>query len=326
MIKVGIPRALLYYQYYPLWRAFLTELGTEVVLSPPTNKQILDSGLKTALSEACLPVKLYFGHVLALAGQVDYIFTPRVISVEQRSYICPKFMGLPDMLQARLSDLPPLLSGTVDARQQPDAWSRFFTETAAELHAESKVEAGCLAACRADQAYRERLLQGVLPGEPDCPSRVAATVEDPLRIGILGHPYNLYDSYINQDLLARLAAAGVRVVTPESVDESLIAAQLGLLPKRLFWTLGKRVIGSAMNFFERPDIDGVIYLTSFGCGPESMVGELVERRARRDGNKPFMKLTIDEHSGEAGLVTRIEAFTDMIKRRNRSETHLSAHG
>lgn len=43
-----------------------------------------------------------------------------------------------------------------------------------------------------------------------------------------------------------------------------------------------------------------------------MIGEMISRKVYR---KPFMMLTIDEHTGEAGLVTRLEAFCDMLQRK-----------
>lgn len=92
-LKVGIPRALLYYYYYPLWRTFFTELGAEVVLSQPSNKGILEAGLQKAVDEVCFPVKLAYGHVLDLADKADLIFLPRLVSVAKREYVCPKFMG-----------------------------------------------------------------------------------------------------------------------------------------------------------------------------------------------------------------------------------------
>ncbi len=72
--KVGIPRALHYYNYFPLWKTFFTELGAKVVLSPPTNRRVLDAGVKHASSEVCLPVKVYLGHIDALRHEVDYLF------------------------------------------------------------------------------------------------------------------------------------------------------------------------------------------------------------------------------------------------------------
>ena len=43
-MKIGIPRALLYYRYGVLWETFFRELGMETVLSPHTNKNLLDAG------------------------------------------------------------------------------------------------------------------------------------------------------------------------------------------------------------------------------------------------------------------------------------------
>ena len=64
MIKVGIPRALLYYQYYPMWKSFFEKLGAEIVVSPLTNKAILNFGVSRAVADTCLPVKILLGHFL----------------------------------------------------------------------------------------------------------------------------------------------------------------------------------------------------------------------------------------------------------------------
>lgn len=106
MVKVGIPRGLFYYYFFPLWCDFFHNLGAEVVLSQPTNKKILNRGVSLAVDEACLPVKLFYGHVVDLADKVDYLFLPRLVSTAQKEYICPKFMGLPDMIKAADIKLP----------------------------------------------------------------------------------------------------------------------------------------------------------------------------------------------------------------------------
>lgn len=54
MIKVGIPQALFYYQYYPMWQTFFEELSAETVVSSPTNKDIFTSGNSRAVAETCL--------------------------------------------------------------------------------------------------------------------------------------------------------------------------------------------------------------------------------------------------------------------------------
>lgn len=330
MVKIGIPRALFYYYYYPLWQAFFNSMGLEVVLSPETNKAILDNGIETTLSEACLPVKVFFGHVTAIADQVDYLFVPRITRVEPKAYICPKFMGLPDMLRARLNNLPVLVDTVVDAGINGDSiqcWEDCFREVGSIFTRDKQlVDSSIKAALQAQNRFRERLTAGMLLPQAledidvSDVSEVAAASQpqQTLKIGLIGHPYNLYDPYISMNLIKKLYGLGVSVVTPESLTDHEIEEKSNKLPKRLFWTLGKRMIGSALNFYQNRRLDGLIYLTSFGCGPEALIEEMVARWAKQRDDLPLMMLTIDEHTGEAGMLTRLEAFTEMIKRRQKA--------
>ena len=63
--------------------------------------------------------------------------------------------------------------------------------------------------------------------------------------------------------------------------------------------------------------DGVIGIMTFGCGPDSLMMDMVHRQAARLKMTPFMSLTLEEHTAEGGIVTRLEAFLDMIYRRKR---------
>lgn len=115
MTRVGIPQGLFYHYYYPLWKTFFEDLGAEVICSGATNRQTVEHGLATAVDETCFPVKVYFGHVQRLCNlELDYIFLPRLVSVESKSYICPKFMGVPDMIKASMPGLPQVIDMLVD--------------------------------------------------------------------------------------------------------------------------------------------------------------------------------------------------------------------
>lgn len=65
----------------------------------------------------------------------------------------------------------------------------------------------------------------------------------------------------------------------------------------------------------RKEVDGVIHVTAFACGPDAMVDRLMELEAKKRGQIPFMSIMVDEHTGEAGIRTRIEAFVDMLRYR-----------
>ena len=116
-MKVGIPRTLSYYTYYPMWKTFFEKLGVEVIISDPTSKQILDDGMREAVADACVPIKLYHGHVINLINKVDYIFIPRMVSVGREDTFCPKFLGLPDMITCSLENLPNLITTRIDLKK-----------------------------------------------------------------------------------------------------------------------------------------------------------------------------------------------------------------
>ena len=352
-LKVGIPRALLYYYLYPLWKVFFNALGAEVVLSPPTNKAILAEGLKIAVDETCLPVKVAFGHVKALVDKVDYLFLPRLVSISPREYICPKFLGLPDMIRHSIKNLPPTIVVNFDNyKKEKDIYKAFYQTGRFFTNNPLRIRIAYWKACLAQRNYWflmeqgytperafllcENMLSDMLPSlsyeqktikqkpallktmqylfaKQSVPAQKKLPVQKTLKVAVIGHPYNIYDSYISMNIMERLNSMGVETVTAENISEQSARLEALRLPKRLFWTLGQRMIGSAYKYLDSDDISGLIHISAFGCGPDSMSGDLIERQARRTGRMPFLNLTLDEHTGEAGVVTRLEAFIDMVK-------------
>jgi predicted nucleotide-binding protein (sugar kinase/HSP70/actin superfamily) len=67
-------------------------------------------------------------------------------------------------------------------------------------------------------------------------------------------------------------------------------------------------------------------VASFGCGPDSLVGELLERKMIREYRIPFLYLNLDEQTGEAGINTRLEAFLDIVEGRKYIETYIPTYG
>jgi predicted nucleotide-binding protein (sugar kinase/HSP70/actin superfamily) len=328
-MRVGIPRALFYYNFFPQWKSFFNNLGREVVTSAPTHKAMANAGILSAVSEACFPVKLFYGHILDLNGQeVDWIFAPRLVSIERRSYICPKFMGIPDMLRAQIPALRPLIDIRIDVSRDERELFRELDKLAKKVGLKpSHVRRAWVDSTRASQSLDSICRQGnsldegigIWEGQP-----VLKSGPGELNIGILGHCYTLNDRFISLGIFDRLREMGAATVTTEMLDPSQVDEAASTLPKRVFWTVGRNMVGTALLLNQAEDIDGLIYMACFGCGPDSMMAKVIERRM----NKPFMLLTVDEHSGEAGIVTRLEAFCDMLRRRRRSlhENNLPAYG
>ena len=126
--RIGIPRALQFYEYYPLWRTFFEHLGLQVIVSPPTNRELVTAGAKVVADVTCLPVKVYAGHVIWLRdyGEVDYVFTPAIRNVERDAFHCAKFKGLPDIIKSTIPDCPPLLDIEIDPQLSRISYEKAF--------------------------------------------------------------------------------------------------------------------------------------------------------------------------------------------------------
>lgn len=317
---VGIPRGLMYYDYAVLWETFFKTLGYDVIVSGPTNKEVVDLGSRRVSDEACLPVKVYMGHVAQMCEKkLDFLFIPRLVSIEERAYTCPKIIGLPDMVEASKLNLPFLLKPIFNMAQG-NKMTAFFRETALALGLEtSMVRKAWQKASHAKNLWDLKMTydleyDSMSPGED-------------LTILLLGHNYIVEDAYLNLNLLDKLQNMGCRLVFPQDFSKRSREEVLKILPKRLFWTYGRILLGAAFLFTRLPVLKGAIILTSFGCGIDSIIGNMIMRHFIKEG-VPFLNLTLDEHTGEAGVVTRVEAFLDMIRWRRAalSENHFSPYG
>ncbi|RQD69739.1 MAG: hypothetical protein D5S00_05750 [Tindallia sp. MSAO_Bac2] len=333
-MKIGIPRALLYHYYYPFWKTYFDSLGIETVVSSPTNKWIMDKGIKYSVPEICVPIKVYLGHVLELIDRgVDYIFVPRFVSIQKGQFFCPKFMGLPDIIRHTFPEMEPvMLSPYVESTTDDLATSlkqyqifedKFGITRSDNRKALKKAETVW-------KLFREYSLNGydIPEATQKAMSEGCQTIGDYKRslddkyeyaevtIGVLGYVYNIYDSVISLDIVNRLKEMGVRIKTFEMIDDETLKKQLANMPKTLFWTFSDKLFAAGNHFYHDPDVDGIIHVTAFGCGPDSMLGKLLELDSTKF-EKPFMTVRIDEHSGENHLQTRAEAFVDMLKRRKR---------
>ena len=88
---IGIPRALNFYEQYPFLYGFFTKLGINIVLSDITTKKTLAQGSSRVVTETCLPIKVYVGHVLNLINKgVRNIYIPSIQSIAPKIYNCSK--------------------------------------------------------------------------------------------------------------------------------------------------------------------------------------------------------------------------------------------
>jgi predicted nucleotide-binding protein (sugar kinase/HSP70/actin superfamily) len=322
MLRVGIPRALSYYQYFPAWKAFFEALGAETVVSPSTNKAIFTSGNSQAVAETCLPVKLFFGHVISLTDKCDYMFIPAMRSLGKKAYYCSKFIGLPDMTIALVPECPTVLDPEIDLNKgRRSLYSTIYSLGRHFSSDKSQIKKAVEQAKEAHLAYRKEMsdrkitpIQALNEMHRDEDrSYLEADISPGLSVAVIGHQYVIYDDYINHRLISRLQAMEVRVLTPEMAEQEALDIAMTKLVGTPHWSFEADIIGAGEYYLEAK-VDGIISVAVFGCGPDSMMIDMVRHRAS-EFRTPFLHLSLDEHTSEGGLVTRLEAFLDMVKRK-----------
>lgn len=316
-IKLGIPRGLFFYDYQHLFTEFFTELGIEVVLSHNSNKKILDNGSNNTVDETCLPVKIYHGHVIDLAKKVDYLFIPRIMSEHQGEHSCPKICGLPEMVYNSISDLPPIISPEINLDSSRTSLRNTFYKLGEFFKTDKQI---------VKNAFRKAFDKHNLSLIEFKKINYYQHELDNKKVLLLGHSYTIYDKYVNMNIISKLETNNFRVITPDDFEEKSINKIIKNYNGRLYWTFGRKIIGSAMKVVENNSVDGIIYISSFGCGLDSTLAEIIDKYIRENSRIPFMLVTIDEHTGEAGFNTRLEAFVDMLRWRDTHESNFSPYG
>lgn len=300
-LKVGIPRGLYWYYNPDKYRVFWEVLGFEVIQSPPTNRKIFEEGLRLSHEELCMPVKIFHGHIAYLKDKVDFIFIPRIykmVKKDETRYGCPKFIGLPELIKNSVLEVPPIISVDIDLTKG-SLEDAFMSLQNGSLKLKEK---------EIRNAFRE--MENF--DKRNKPYNTIKNNREGLKIGVVGHPYILYDNYISLDLLDKLYSLGVDYTTSAEISKE--DAEAELYPEiDLFWIYERELVGAASFFSKHENFDGCLHCVSFGCGPGSVMMEMIERKVMKDKNFPFFTLILDENTGEVGLITRLEAFCDMVR-------------
>ncbi len=298
-MTIGLPRGMLYYRYAPLWRAFFQELGLETVVSGPTDREILEQGTALAIDEACLSLKIYLGHVAALVGKCDQILVPRVSNFGRHRNMCTRFEALPDLVRNVFRDAgQAFLSYNVDVlagAEEADA----FLDLGRTLGVPAKeARRAYKTAKRAEQAQFKARVQ----------RQEQLCRREGLKVLIAGHSYVIEDPYVGKTVTGYLKSAGVIPLRADLVDRDGALKRSRELSPTCKWEISREILGGIAQY--RGDVDGIILLSAFPCGPDAMVNELITRRVRE---VPLLNLVLDSQTGTAGVETRLESFIDIIR-------------
>ncbi len=294
-MKIGIPGGLMYHRYKPFIDTFVEELGAERVYSLKTNKKILDKGIEHCVDEACLPIKIFNGHVNELSDKVDAIIVPRIMQCEFGESICPKICGLPELSKKSAGNAKLAFSTALRINDR-----RSFTRTMVKDGKEI--------------GFSPKLVKKSLK-KAEVAQRTALSGIDDLgykwKVLLAGHGYNVHDEFVNMQLIDKLHKMDIGVVTEDAVIRLESNQDFSKMVKKPYWLYFRNNYLASKNLVASGEIDGIIYLSSFNCGIDSIAIEFIKNSV---ADFPMLVLKLDEQSGEAGLSTRILAFSDIIKK------------
>lgn len=326
-MQIGIPRAMSYYNFFPFWFGFFEDLGIKVVLSDKTTKETMSKGSALVVTETCLPVKVYVGHVLNLLEKgIDKIFVPSLQSIDHKIYNCSKIRGLPDLIKNVVKKDFTIIDATLDKSEKNQGLYQFLKESVKVfgITDEKRIKAASKAGWKVFNNFKIMMNSGI-PFEKALKFAKEGKVvivnsqkEYPINVALIAHGYNLYDERVNMKIFDKLEKLDVKAFTANMASEEQLMEGVSALDSKLYWANELEMTGAAGHYLQDNKIDGIITLNAFGCGPDSIMIERIQRYAKKF-NKPCLHLSLDEHTGEAGFVTRIEAFTDMLFRKKRAK-------
>ncbi|MBI5099445.1 MAG: CoA protein activase [Nitrospirae bacterium] len=306
--RIGIPRIFFFQDFLPFWSTLLWELGFEVEFSDNTNRKIINKGVENILAESCFPHKVAHGHIRDLIDKnVDAIFLPSFINFNHenesvRSFACPYTQTMPYIAgiafeKARL--IKPIINLE---RGRPYLINEIY-RSLKPFHVTKRAIVNTLD--KADRAQKEFTSAIKNRGREILEKITGRTIV------IVGRSYNAFDSGVNLEIPKKLAALGVFSIPMDYLP--LESVDIFDKWANMYWRSGQNILRAAEIIRDNQKLFA-LYIGNFSCGPDSFIQHFFDGTM---SNKPFLNIEIDEHSADAGVITRCEAFLDSIEGQSR---------
>ncbi|WP_371803709.1 acyl-CoA dehydratase activase [Candidatus Lokiarchaeum ossiferum] len=317
LLTIGIPRALNMWEDFPFWCTLFVECGIKVVISDHSTMKLAEKGYGTVMSEnICFPAKITNGHIMDLIEKkVDRIFYPMVrfnrteLDTSVNNYNCPIVTGYPEVIK---SSINPAKNYGIPFDAIPFTFN--LESMARKIAEEYLISLGVSedvigeAFHKAQQEWRNVKDEVAAKGREIVQD---AQENDHLSILLLGRPYHV-DSLVNHKIPELITALGVNVITEDAVpyDERSDISKVQVLSQ---WTFPNRLFDASIWVGENKNVE-LVYLNSFGCGPDAVAVDEVKPILNSFGKNPTV-LRIDEISSPGSVKLRIRSLIESIKMR-----------
>ena len=299
-IKIGIPRAMLYYRYGVLWKSFFENLNCNVVLSPETNRNIIDLGTNNTIDECCLSYKIYIGHVLYLSKICDYVLVSRVCDYGKKDKVCTRLNATYDNIRY-LIPKDQIIEYNIDHTHHKYEFFGFFKMGFKFSKNPFKIIYSYLTA-------KNKQKQHDINKANEEKNKLQ---KDNKKILIISHFYNIKDKFISGYIRDYLENAEIIPIFSNYIDRSLATTFSEYFSNTLYWKYSKEMIGAL--YYYKHQIDGIIFLSTYPCGIDALVNNLA---IFKNKDIPIINLLIDENITDLSLETKLESFLDIVKGAN----------
>lgn len=279
-----------------MWLNFFKYLGYKTIISPISNKKILENGTKIANDEACLALKMYLGHVLELKNRCDYILVPRLYSIKKNEQVCTNFNCLYDLTK-NLIDAN-IINYNIDLNTRKNSLLAYLN--LGEILGESYIKSYRAYNYAKNKSLSNRKQKEII--------QLANLKTNNIKILLAGHPYNLYDDLIGKTIIKYLNENNISIIYSDGIDHTIIDSECEKLSTDIHWTHSKEVMASINYYHDK--VDGIIIISSFPCGPDSLSIELVNHKIK---DIPLITLIFEDLNSETGIITRLESFIDILR-------------
>lgn len=212
--------------------------------------------------------------------------------------MCVRFEAMPDIVKNVFRDVPQkFLTYNLDVLQKQDEKSAFYG-MGNQLGFDKKTIKKAYATAKAveQRAWKKQL------AEQETLYKSAGT-----KILVAGHSYVIEDPFLGKPVMDVLRKLDVTPIRADITEREAASKRSTILSLTIKWELNREIVGSLMA--NKSKVDGIILLSAFPCGPDSMIDEMIQRRMK---GVPILTLTLDAQSGTAGVETRLESFVDII--------------
>ena len=302
-IKIGIPRALLYYRYGVLWKNFFNSLGCNIVLSPETNKNIIELGCNNTIDESCLSYKIYIGHVLYLSNICDYVLVSRVCDYGKKDKVCTRLNGTYDDIKHKIP-IEQIIDYDIEYTKLKFPILSFIK---IGLKFTKNIPKIIYSYYKAKQKQKQYDIN-------QANHEKNKLSKNNKKILILSHFYNIEDKFISKYIIDYLKNNNIIPIYSNKLDRKTTKRFSTYFSDTLYWKYSKEMIGSL--YYTKNIIDGVIFISTYPCGIDSLVNNLA---ILKNKNIPILNLSIDENITELSLETKLESFIDILKQGENNE-------